>query len=159
MAVPDLSTIITPEQVSAQLGVNATDISSDTMKASGVYDDLYLDLVTWFPKVMDLINDSTGDEKVSQQQMAIKAYGKFFVCHRLLMSGPLAFFQKFSDGSNDDRRFNIDFEKMKDDFDDLMAKAKGLVLGIDTPLTPADEKAAGYAVFGTSVPSFDNVRQ
>lgn len=159
MAVPDLSTIITPEQVSAQLGVNATDISGDTMKASGVYDDLYLDLVTWFPKVMDLINDSSGDIEIGKQQMAIKAYGKFFVCYRLLVSGPLAFFQKFSDGNNDDRRFNIDFEKMKADFEELMAKAKGLVLSVDTPLTPTEDKPTGYAVFGSAPPSFDNVRQ
>lgn len=159
MAVPDLSTIITPEQVSAQLGVNSTDISPETMKTSGVYDDLYLDLVTWFPKVMDLINDSSGDVEIAKQQMAIKAYGKFFVCYRLLMSGPLAFFQKFSDGNNDDRRFNIDFDKMMNKFEGLMAAAKGQVLGIDTPMTPGDEKEAGYAVFGTAAPSFDNVRQ
>lgn len=159
MATPDLSTIITPEQVSAQLGVNATDISSDTMKASGVYDDLYLDLVTWFPKIMDLINDSSGNPDIVKQQMAVKAYGKYFVCYHILVSGPLAFFQKFSDGNNDDRRFNIDFDKMMDKFDGLMAKSKGLVLGIDTPMTPSEEKPTGYAVFGTAPPSTDNVRQ
>lgn len=159
MAIPDLSSIIKPETVIAQLGVNSTDISSDTVKATGAYEELFLDYGDWFPNFMDLINSTDQDQATQRQQIAIKAYGKFFVCRKVILSAPMSFFQKFGDGANDDRRFNVDFDEMKANFEEEMARMKAAALAIDTPQTPVKEQATGYSVFGVAPPSFDNVRQ
>ena len=159
MAIPDLSSIITPKQVAAQLGVNSADISDETIKATGVYDDLYLDLGDWFPLFMDVLNSSDATKEIQTQQIAIRSYGKFFVCYQLLISGPLAFFQKVGDGENADARFNINFDKMKADYLAAMDRAKGIALGVNTPMTPVKPNVQGFGLFGVAPPSNDNVRQ
>ncbi|WHM52710.1 amino acid adenylation protein [Vibrio phage vB_VpaS_1601] len=159
MALPDLSSVITPSMVKTQLGVDNTDITDERIKNSGLYDELLLDYFGWFPKVMDLLNDPSGTQEVTMQQIAIKAYGKYFLCYKLALSGRLSFFQKIGDGENADSRFNINWEEVLDDWKDEMAKAKSTALGIDTPLTPVTETTQGTAIFGISRPGFDNVRQ
>lgn len=159
MALPDLSSVITPSMVKTQLGVDNTDIADERIKDSGLYDELLLDYFGWFPKVMDLLNDTTGTPEVQMQQIAVKAYGKYFLCYKLALSGRLSFFQKFGDGENADTRFSINWEQLIEDWREEMAKAKSTALGIDTPLTPDEEVVQGTAVFGISVPSFDNVKR
>lgn len=159
MALPDLSSVITPGMVKTQLGVDNTDIKDERIKESGLYDELLLDYFNWFPKVMDLLNDNTGTQEIQMQQIAIKAYGKYFLCYKLALSGRLSFFQKIGDGENGDSRFSINWEDLLEDWKEEMAKAKSTALGIQTPLTPAEQLIQGTASFGISRPGFDNVRQ
>lgn len=158
-ALPDLSALITPRQVKIQLGVDDTDIADDKIKDSGAYEELMLDFYDWFPKFMDLINDATGTPEVQMQQIAVKSYGKFFVCWKVALSGRLSFYQKIGDGENADTRFKIDWDALIDDFLGQMATLKAKALAIDTPMSPAVKEVASFSSFGVVTPGLDNVRQ
>lgn len=159
MPLPDLSSVITPSMVKTQLGVDDTDIKDERIKESGLYDELLLDYNGWFPKVMDLLNDATGTNEIMLQQVAIKSYGKYFLCYKLALSGRLSFFQKFGDGENADSRFSIDWEELLEDWAKQMDLLKSQALGIQTDLTPERPSAQGTAIFGISTPGTDVVRQ
>lgn len=159
MALPDLSSVITPKMVKIQLGVDDTDIKDTKIKDSGLYDELLLDFSSWFPKVLDLLNDASGTSEIMMQQIAIKSYGKYFLCYKLALSGRLSFFQKIGDGENADSRFNIDWEELLEDWSSQMAILKSQALGITTNLTPAKPSAQGTAIFGVSRPGTDVVRK
>lgn len=158
-ALPDLSSIITPYQIKIQLGVDDTDIKDEKIKDSGAYDELLLDLSGWFPKFMELLNETTVTTEIQMQQIAIKTYGKYFICLKIALSGPLSFFQKIGDGENADSRFSIDWEDLIDNFEEQLAEAKAKALLIDTPLTPEKATLTGNSIMGVSVPSFDPVTQ
>lgn len=159
MPLPDLSSVITPKMVKIQLGVDDTDIKDEKIKDSGLYDELLLDFSGWFPKVLDLLNDASGTSEIMMQQIAIKSYGKYFLCYKLALSGRLSFFQKFGDGENADTRFNIDWDNLLEDWTKQMDILKSQALGIDTDLTPDKPSAQGTAIFGVSTPATDVVRQ
>lgn len=159
MPLPDLSSVITPKMVKTQLGVDDVDIKDERIKESGLYEELLLDFNGWFPKVMDLLNDSTGSNEIMLQQVAIRSYGKYFLCYKLALSGRLSFFQKLGDGENADSRFNFDWEELLSDWAEQMALMKSQALGIVTPLTPETPSSQGTALFGISSPNTDVVRQ
>lgn len=159
MAIVDLSSLITPSMVKIQLGVDNVDIKDEQIKESGLYEELLLDFYQWFPKVVDLINDTSNDEKVVMQRLAIKYYGKYFLCYKLALSGRLGFFQKLGDGENTDSRFDIDWDEMLANWQEEMDKMKSNALGIDTPMTPVKPEVDGYAVMAISTPAIDVVRQ
>lgn len=159
MALPDLSSVITPSVIKTQLGVDDTDIKDERIKNSGLYEELLLDFYKWFPKVMDLLNDVSGTQEIQMQQIAVKAYGKYFMCYKLALSGSLSFYQKIGDGENADTRYDIDWDQLIKTWEDQMDKAKTAALGIETPLTPATEVVSGAALFSIARPATDNVRQ
>lgn len=159
MALPDLSSVITPKMVKTQLGVDDTDIKDERIKDSGLYEELLLDYSSWFPKAVDLLNDATGTNEIMMQQIAVKSYGKYFLCYKLALSGRLSFFQKFGDGENADSRFSFDWEELIADWVKQMDLMKSKALGIDTDLTPDTPSAQGTAIFAISTPGTDVVRQ
>lgn len=159
MALPDLSSVITPKSVKIQLGVDDTDIKDEKIKDSGLYEELLLDYNSWFPKFLALLNDASGTNDIMMQQIAVKSYGKYFLCYKLALSGRLSFFQKFGDGENADTRFNIDWDSLIEDWQTQMDIAKAQALGIATDMTPDKPSAQGTTLFGVVTPSVDVVRQ
>lgn len=157
----NLSAIIPPSVVKLQVGVGNADYTDDQLRDSGFYDELVLDLYTWFPRYAELLNSGSAEENVAMQQLALKSYGKFFLCRRMAMSGRLAFWQNTKDGENDDKRFNLDWSKVIAEWDDEIVKARMLTLGIDTEFTPQEprEEVSGANLLGISRPSVDVVRR
>lgn len=157
----NLAAVIPPERVRLQMGINKSEYQDDQMLSSGFYEELVLDLYTWFPKYAYLVNYSGDNEEASMQQLALSTYGKFFLCRRLAMSGRLAFWQNSGDGENGDRRYALDWSKVIDEWEEEMLKAKQLALGIKTEFSPDEEVArvTGANILGVSSPGRDVVRR
>lgn len=157
----NLSAIIPPSVVKLQMGVGKYDITEEQILESGLYDELVLDLYLWFPKYAELLNNISSDTAVTMQQIAVKTYGKLFLCRKLAMTGRLAFWQKDGDGENKNERYTLDWSKVILEWEEEMDRARGTVLGIDTEFTPVEEKQAvsGANVVGVSRPAVDSVRR
>lgn len=157
----NLSAVISPEKVRLQMGINKSEYQDEQLKDSGFYEELVLDLYTWFPKYAGLVNYNGDNEEAAMQQLAVLTYGKFFLCRRLAMSGRLAFWQNSGDGENGDRRYALDWSKVIVEWEEEMVKAKQLALGIKTEFSPEEERAivAGANILGVSAPGRDVVRR
>lgn len=155
----DLSIVIDPAVVRRQLGVDDLDITNEQVKESGLYDELLLDLYDWFPNIVSLINDTSGSDAVEMQRIAVKSYGKYYLCHKLALSGRLSFFQKTGDGENADSRFNFSWDKSIADWEKQMASMKERTLSISTAFTPESTTSAGFAGMMISSPATDVVNQ
>lgn len=155
MALIDLSIVVTPAVVRQQLGVDGVDITDEQVKNSGLYEELALDLYDWLPAYASLVNDVSGSDAVDMQRIALKGYGKYFLCHKLALSGRLAFFQKVGDGENADSRFNFNWDHAISDWKEQMASMKERCLSINTSYTPEKVTVSSYAGLAVSPPNTD----
>lgn len=89
------------------------------------------------------------------QRIALKGYGKYFLCHKLALSGRLAFFQKVGDGENADSRFSFNWDHAISDWKEQMASMKERCLALDTSYTPEKTAVSSYAGLTISSPSTD----
>lgn len=157
----NLSAVITPVVIRLQLGVDNLDITDEQVVESGLYDELNLDFYGWFPRYGELFNSLETSVEVLMQQVALKTYGKLFMCRKLALSGRLGFAQKVKDGENQDDRFSINWDKAIMSWETEMAEAKNTVLGIDTQYLPEDGQArpVGASILAISSPNTDVVDQ
>jgi hypothetical protein len=159
MPAPDMTSLVPYTAVVAQLGVGSSDISEATVANTGAYDELYLDLRSWFPRHADLLASVATDEAITAQQVAVKAYAKYYICLTVLISGRLSFYQKISDGSNDDRRFDTNFNAIKDDLTSQALRYQAMALDIVTEFTPEQVSSDPKTLMSVAAPTIDIANQ
>jgi hypothetical protein len=154
-----IGTYTTTAQIRFALGVAEAELSDAEITASGIEQDLTLELVDWLPAGQNtdtIYSEGTASAATSAQLQSfysLSNYLRYYAAYLIATTGILKFAKKISDKSNDFERNAWDDEKLQAQLLGRANAAKNQFLEVigDTPT------AAETTWMGASAPDYDPI--
>ncbi len=156
--IGSLVVFTTTEAVRAAIGVDSVDLSDDRIIDAELDIELGLDLASWLPGYSAKLNPGDAPTELQQSiQAALRAYCKWY-CASEMLNKVLAYIQVYGDGKADMRRFtNFEWDAVISRAAGKMGTYRTMILDMDPDTPGTYDPNAGYALVGSSAPTYDPV--
>lgn len=154
-----IGTYITHDQIRFALGVAETELSDTEIDASGLEQDLQLEVYGWLPAGTDTdaiyADASASDASAAELRLfyAFSNYLRYYSAYLIAVTGVLKFAKKISDKSNDFERNAWSDEKLQAQLLGQANAAKNIFLELEGETTTAVETTW----MGAAAPDYDPV--
>jgi hypothetical protein len=155
-----LSNLVLFSEIRSAAGVSELEISDEQLLASGLEQELDLEMSSWMPvsESWDTVysegNSPTATQLQKHKLYALSLYGKYLSAYLVCQSGTMKFAKSISDSSNKIERFPWDNPSL---LADLLAQANKYRRRFLLLIGEADGQFVAATFAGSSTPDFDPV--